>query len=190
MNIVSVIFLLIASTGLKSSDTCLIIQEKIITIDGNTSLGGFSCDYETSGKSDTLHIDNLSSSPYSFTIPVEGFRCGNFLLNKDFQTTLKAEEYPKVTVNVLSLKETEPGTLTGSVRLSLVGKSKTLTGVNFCIQSSGENKILTTNFIFHASEFNLTPPRRLGGLIKTDDAMNITVSLVLQPVDMAPYTAK
>ncbi|ELR72486.1 hypothetical protein C900_01481 [Fulvivirga imtechensis AK7] len=181
MSAISVIFLLSSLLGSPKADPCLIIQEKSITINGNTSLGGFSCDYEVAGKGDTLHINTLHISPYSFTIPVEAFECGNFILNRDFQSTLKAKTHPKVTVEVLSLEEKEPGTMKGNIRLSLVGKSKTLENIEFCMKLDKTRQVLSADFVFYASEFKLTPPRKLGGLIKAEDAMDITVSLVLKP---------
>lgn len=179
MNILSVILLLISLTGPAKTESCLVIQKRSITIDGDTSLGRFSCDYEISGVNDTLYFDNLPSSPYSFAIPVEAFKCGNFLLNRDFRSTLKADEYPKVTVQVQSLEEKGKGLLTGCIKLSLVGKYKTLDDVEFCQSFVDERQVLTANFVFYASEFKLTPPQKLGGLVTTSDKMNISVSLVL-----------
>ena len=185
MKFISVIFLLVvlsAYTNRMFDPSYLIIQEKSITINGNTSIGGFSCDYELSGKDDTLFIKKLSSYPYSFSIPVEAFQCGNFLLNKDFQTTLKAKEYPQASVQVLSLKEKGDGTLRGTINLTLVGKSKKLENVKFILNEKDEKLALSADFLFQASEFELTPPKKLGGLIKTDDSMNITVELILKPI--------
>ena len=182
MSLISVILLLISLTEPVKTESCLVIQKRSITINGDTSLGGFSCDYEISGVNDTLYFDNLPSSPYSFTIPVEAFKCGNFLLNRDFRSTLKADEYPKVTVQVLSLEEKNKGFLTGCIKLSLVGKYKTLDDVEFCQSFVNNRQVLTANFVFYASEFKLEPPQKLGGLVTTSDKMNITVALVLNHV--------
>lgn len=122
----------------------------------------------------------MSARPYCFSLPVAAFQCGNFLLNRDYQRTLKAKEYPEIAVQVLSLKENEGGGLTGKIKLYLVGKSKTLDNVNFTFQSHENKKALSAHFVFKASEFELKPPKRLGGILKTEDAMNITVELLLQ----------
>ncbi|MBL6446032.1 YceI family protein [Fulvivirga sp. 29W222] len=179
MSILSIILLLISLTEPAKTESCLVIEKRSITINGDTSLGGFSCGYEVSGVNDTLYMNNLPYSPYSFTIPVEAFKCGNFLLNRDFRATLKAEEYPKVTVQVQSLQEQGKGLLTGCIKLSLVGKYKTLDDVEFCQGFVNGKQTLTTSFVFHASEFKLKPPQKLGGLVTTSDKMNISVSLVL-----------
>lgn len=183
MKFISVILLLAALTiPAKEQPSYLVIKGKSITINGNTSIGGFNCGYTLSGQNDTLFIKKLSSQPYSFAIPVKEISCGNFILNRDFQTTLRSKEYPKAEVQVLSLEEKKQETLSGNIKLTLVGKSKIIEDVGFFWSESKDNLILNADLIFLSSEFDLTPPRKLGGMIKTDDAMHIQVALTLEPI--------
>ncbi|MEX2595075.1 MAG: hypothetical protein WD426_20090 [Anditalea sp.] len=179
MSTLSIILLWLSLLHLEAGPF-LIIQEKRITVNGNTSIGSFSCDYGISGKNDRLYMDRLTSSPYSFSVPVEAFRCGNFLLNRDFRTTLKAKRYPEISVQVLKLQKEKNGIFRGTIKLHLVGKSKILKDVKFTLKAHDKNQVLSTDFIFSASEFELIPPKKLGGLIKTEDNMEIIVSLVLK----------
>lgn len=181
MNLISVVLLLITLFAPHKEASHLVILEKSITVNGNTSLGGFNCSYKLSGQSDTLFIDKRGYNPYCFSIPVKEFACGNFLLNKDFQYTLKAAEYPEIAVKVLSLQpDDKPGVFMGNVELALVGKTKILKEVVFIKETSGQQASIVANFVFLASEFELTPPKRFGGLIKADDLMNVTVALSIQ----------
>lgn len=177
MNLLSVI--LFWTTLFAASIDYLVICEKKITVNGNTSLGGFNCKYNVPQQNDTLFIANMTSNPYCFAIPVASFACGNFLLNRDFQYTLKAEEYPEITVKVLSLSKQQSG-LKGNIELSLVGKTKLLKDVSFVRKVDGEKTSIVASFVFYASEFQLTPPRRLGGMIKAEDAMDVAVELTLK----------
>lgn len=179
MNIISVIFLLVFST-LFPKEPFLVIEGKSITVTGNTSLGGFTCDYTIAEKSDTLFIAQLPFSPYNFSIPVKEFQCGNFLLNRDFQHTLKEKEFPQVSVQVLNLVQTGDKSYTGTIMLSLVGKYKKFKNVDFFILSDKNKLSLNASFVVLASEFALKPPSKLGGMIKADDALDIKVSLLLQ----------
>lgn len=177
MNLLGVI--LFWTTLFAASTDYLVITEKKITVNGNTSLGGFNCKYNVPQQNDTLFIANMTANPYCFAIPVESFACGNFLLNRDFQYTLKAEEYPEITVKVLSLKR-QQSSLIGNIELSLVGKTKLLKDVSFIKMVNGEKTSIVASFVFYASEFQLTPPRRLGGMIKADDEMDVAVELTLK----------
>ena len=188
MNIISVIFLLVFST-LFPKEPFLVIEGKSITVTGNTSLGGFSCEYTVSEKSDTLFIAQLSFSPYNFSIPVKEFQCGNFLLNRDFQHTLKEKEFPKVSVQVLNLVQNGPDSYTGTIMLGLVDKFKKFKNVDFKIMRDNNQASLNASFVVLASEFQLKPPSKLGGFIKADDALDIDVSLVLQQ-DLAKCSNK
>ena len=126
MGIISVVLFVIPLFLQHKTADYMVIREKRIMVNGQTSLGGFSCNYTLSEQNDTLFIDNEAKNPYCFSIPVEAFSCGNFLLNRDFQFTLKAEEYPEVMVKVLQLEADKTGSLVGSIELSLVGKKKVL----------------------------------------------------------------
>lgn len=177
---ISVVLLLMSFIMQHEASPYMVIKEKSITVDGNTSIGGFSCTYNLAGQSDTLFINNLDEIPFCFSLPVPDFKCGNFMLNKDFQRTLKSEEYPEISVEVLSLVQNKKGDFTGKIKLNLVGKFKYLEDVNFQIKKYDNSSLLSANFLFKASEFELVPPSKLGGIIKADDEMTITVDLYLQ----------
>lgn len=177
---ISVVLFLISFIMQPAASPYMVIKEKSITVDGNTSIGGFSCTYNLSGQSDTLFINNLAEAPFCFSLPVPAFKCGNFLLNRDFQHTLKADEYPEISVEVLSLVQNVKGDYTGKIKLNLVGKFKYLDDVKFQIKKLDKSSLLSANFLFKASEFELVPPSKLGGMIKADDEMTITVDLYLQ----------
>jgi len=177
MNILSVVLLGILTFIQPKNESYLIISGKSIQVDGQTSIGGFSCNYNTSGQSDTLFLNGRAESPYHFILQVPRFQCGNYFLNKDFQSTLKAEQYPEVTLRVSEVKKVASGDLMGKVKLQLVGKSKVLDGIRFtqkCVQ--GRN-YLTADISFSSKEFELNPPKRLGGLVKAEDLLKITVNL-------------
>lgn len=177
---ISVALFLISFIMQSAASPYMVIKEKSITVDGNTSIGGFSCTYNLAGQSDTLFINKLAETPFCFSLPVPAFKCGNFLLNRDFQHTLKADEYPEISVEVLTLDKKGNGNFTGKIKLNLVGKYKYLEDVNFQIKKYDNTRILSANFLFKASEFELVPPKKLGGMIKADDEMIITVDLYLQ----------
>ena len=182
MKVLSVVLFLLTSWMVPSSDeSYLIICGKQITVDGNTTIGSFSCQYEESKQNDTLFLSNerKAKQPYAFSLKVPEFSCGNFLLNKDFQKTLQAEKHPQIVVEVTNLHKNDKQEFIGSVRLTLVGKSKTIEEIRFYKKTIDNQKVLFTDFVFTASEFKLTPPKRLGGLVEADDCMNISVELEL-----------
>lgn len=52
MNIISIVLLLMFLAMQPKEEPYWVIQEKSITVEGNTSIGGFSCTYNLYGQSD------------------------------------------------------------------------------------------------------------------------------------------
>lgn len=156
----------------------LIVQEKKITIVGNTSLGRFSCDYKISEINDTLFI-NKNSKSYNIQIPVENFNCGNFLLNKDFQRTLRSNEYPQINVKVHNISIKPGGNIKGSLEIGLINKIKKIQYVTFERCNVEKPELISLDLTINVSDFNLTPPKRLGGLIKVEESMDIFIEMIL-----------
>lgn len=178
MNILSVVLLGLIMFLQPKYESYLIISGKSIQVDGQTSIGGFSCNYNTSGQNDTLFLNGRDGNPYHFKLYVPKFQCGNYFLNKDFQSTLKADQYPDITLKVSQLKKTAKGEIIGRVNLQLVGKTKVLDNIRFSNYCYNGQNYLSAKISFSSKEFELTPPKRLGGLIKTEDTLKITVELL------------
>jgi len=151
----------------------LVIIEKEITVSGNTSLGKFECDYNVKGLKDTLFfINDKSTDTFFFDIVVSDFTCGNFLLNNDFRRTIKAKEYPQAYVKVVNLRRVKNGYIC-DLHLDLVGKK--LLFKNFQLSSS--NGEIRGNLTLDFETLALAPPTKLGGLVKVDQVLSLSLSL-------------
>jgi hypothetical protein len=172
-------FLLLLFLPKNEDSNYLIVQEKKITVLGNTSLGKFSCSYNFSELNDTLFI-NSNAPDYDLMIPVQNFDCGNFLLTKDFRNTLKVNEFPQIKVKVLNIQSYSNGTMEGALEIILTGKTKEILCLNLerCKEENPET--ISIDLAINAAEFNLSPPKRLGGLIKVDDLLNVNIMLILK----------
>ena len=179
MKCLSIILFLVLTFVESTDEPYIIISGKSIAVDGNTTIGEFSCSYNLKGKNDTLYLNQLAHKPYYFSLPVAAFQCGNPFLNKDFQKTLKAGEYPKIGVELKSLEINRYNEYTGELQLHLVGESKILKKVKFSNHQQGKSKFLLTVIDIKASEFGISPPKKFGGIMKADDNMQISVKLLL-----------
>lgn len=151
----------------------LVIKEKEITVSGNTSFGKFECTYYVNTINDTLSFsNNFSTDQFQFEIPVGEFACGNFLLNRDFKKTIKAEDYPKAHVKVANLSRRN-NRYTCDLYLELVGKK--LHFKEFKLVRKGDR--LLGNLTLDFALLDLEPPSRLGGLIKVDEELHLFMQL-------------
>jgi hypothetical protein len=156
----------------------LIVREKTVTVRGNTSFGKFNCSLNKVNTCDTLFLGK-THKPYGFILPVKSFGCGNFLLNRDFQNTLKADKHPEIMVEVLSLNQVR-NQYHGNLKLKLAGATKMLYNVPFEQQTGKNCHVLRADLQLQFSHFNLEPPKKLGGLIRVEEDLLISVDLEVE----------
>ncbi len=150
----------------------LLVSTKQFTVHGSTSIGGFECTYDLKTK-DTLFFNNSKkNSKFSYSIPVKEFGCGNFLLNSDFRKTLKADEYPKITIELTNFKRQDENYYC-DLQFNLVGINKTYKNLKL---KTYKDKI-EGNIVVYFSDFGLKPPKKAGGLIKIQEDIKIAISL-------------
>ncbi|AEL27511.1 hypothetical protein [Cyclobacterium marinum] len=162
-------------TGLFQNKALVIDQTEII-VKGRTTIGSFECSYESQDKRDTLLFD-LDSSEFStldFNIPISDFGCGNFLLNRDFMKTLKADVFPNCLVSVSKLRR-GPNKLYGDIYLQMAGKDHLLKEVAFHHLNDKFQGILNLSM----EELGLNASSRLGGLVKIEESIDLTINLYL-----------
>jgi hypothetical protein len=169
------ILLLIASMLLADlpDQRYLLINQQQITVSGNTSLGGFDCKYTKSKLQDTLVFDgSRKQKVMRFLIPVEEFSCGSFLINRDFKSTIKADEYPHAEVQVKNFRD-ENGYFKCDLSVNLVGK--TLEFPDLALTKKSDGLVGKLNLSF--DRLDLKAPKKLGGLIKVDETLELEVLL-------------
>ncbi|WP_209331844.1 hypothetical protein [Lunatimonas salinarum] len=160
--------LLMANTN---REELFVIKEKEIRVAGITSIGKFECSYGNEALSDTLYTGDLPKArQLDFVIPVKDFGCGNFLLNKDFKTTIKADQFPFCMVTVQSLNRGREGFLS-DLAVNLAGKELFLNDVVFKHQDNQLVGEVDLSF----GVLDLAPPKKFGGLIQVEDKLSLQI---------------
>lgn len=172
MHVLVLFFLLLFSPGPQERKELVITQQKI-RVSGHTSLGKFNCDFSRVGSVDTLKFNSSADlDVMEFQIPVKSFSCGNFLLNSDFRSTLKADEFPLVLVSVTDFRE-RSGKFYCHLRLDLAGKR--LEFPDLALEKSKEG--LNGKLVLDFDALQLSPPNKLGGLVKIENQLNLALLL-------------
>lgn len=172
MNSLIFLILLILSSPLQGERDLVIVHQKVL-VSGTTSLGKFNCDYTKVGSFDTLKVNNPKAGhALSFQIPIRNFSCGNFILNSDFRSTLKADQYPFAEVKVNNLRQ-QSGKIYCHLFLDLAGKR--LEFPDFILEKHKEG--LAGNLCLDFAALGLSPPKKMGGLIKVDDQLDLQLLL-------------
>lgn len=171
--------------NLAHSAKWVVSKGGFLRVNGSTNVSTFSCIVPEYVDPDTITCINkdlpiLMSGNISLNI--FGFDCHNTLMTADLRKTLRAKEFPKMKIHFLSLnkfpelRSTEE-TITGWVNIELSGVTKKF-DVKFRFYTDDQKiihliGIRSINF----SDFNLTPPRKLGGIIQTKDKLDVEFGL-------------
>lgn len=160
-----------------------ILKDCTVKVNGSTNINKFSCSIPDYLRSDTLTCSRTGNDvPVALTgrlaLPVISFDCGNNMMTNDLRKTLKAKEFPSLNIYFISLEKYPELTntqesITGIVNIELAGVSKKIE-INYRI-SMDEQKIihLVGTQTIRFSDFALIPPRKLGGMIRADDRLDV-----------------
>ncbi len=166
-------------------------QNSNLNVQGSSNVNRFTCSIKSIGACDTLTVNSSTGSGVALRgcikMDVMSFDCHNGLIQRDLRKTLKAEEYPKMTIRFLSLKKMpllnrQSENITGWVEVELAGAKKVME-INYAFQTNAAGQILLNGgkkFCF--SDFKLEPPRKMAGLVKIRDEFDVHFQLVLKRV--------
>ncbi|RXK86937.1 YceI family protein [Filimonas effusa] len=160
----------------------VILKDCSVKVNGSTNVNKFSCSINGYPNSDTLAFSNNAAMPLAMAgklaLSVSSFDCNNAMMTSDLRKTLKAKEFPHLRITFVSLDkypalQANPERIKGIVNIELAGVNKR-TEVNYSV-SADNQKIIhligTQTVLF--SDFNLTPPRKLGGMIRANNELDV-----------------
>ncbi|MBK5277703.1 MAG: YceI family protein [Bacteroidia bacterium] len=191
LTIFTIAVIVILSSGFANKRIWIVDAESRLSIQGSTNVNNFTCKIEYCTGTDTLqYVENSSASELSFTrsrmtIPVRSFDCGTRQISKDFWRTLKSETYPELDINFRSLQHMvfkNNSYTNGVVDIKLAGVTSRY-NIRYRVSVRDNNTILLNGFHkVHFSDFNLEAPRKMKGLIKVKEVMNVEFNLVLRMI--------
>ncbi len=167
----------------------LISESSSLSVNGSTNVSKFSCDIASCDQADTLtvwHGENGINLTGSIDPAVLSFDCHKAMMTHVLRKTLKAKQYPRLHIRFLSLSElpelsTRPTPITGQVEIEIAGIKKLYT-VNYRISDTAKVIHLVGSQHLNFSDFDLVPPHKLGGMIKTKDQLTVSFHLKMKNI--------
>jgi hypothetical protein len=162
-------------------------KQSTLRVNGSTNINKFSCLIPEYVKPDTLTIakvNNLQRVKISGSIilDVQKFDCKNAMMTSDLRKTLKAKLYPKLTITFEDLSSyPDPSrsgaAIKGFVTIELAGAVKRFEiDYQFVMMGSSNLRLIGSKKV-NFSDFNIDPPKRLGGMIKTNNELDVEFML-------------
>lgn len=157
-----------------------------LKVDGKTNVNSFSCEITGYDNPDTILVVRQGVVPLKLQgqigLSVQNFDCHNSIMTSDLRKTLKAKEYPRLTIRFLTLgrypdENSRDALMKGWVIIDLAGVSRQVE-VNYKVVSADRTHInLMGTQTIHFSDFNIKPPSKIGGMIKTQNQLQVVFDL-------------
>ena len=182
--------LMLMSLSAQAQTKWLISGSSSLSVNGTTNINKFECDIPNCDQTDTLTVwksDKGIALSGSINPATLSFDCHKAMMTHDLRKTLKSKKYPNLHIRFLSLSElpvlsVSPIAITGQVEITIAGVKKCYV-VNYEIAEDAEKVIhLLGSKELNFSDFNLVPPRKLGGMIKTNDQLSVAFHLKMKTI--------
>jgi len=176
-----------------SSIKWVLSKECFLKVNGSTNINKFGCLIANYNKADTLTFYKQNTGgPIKvsgrLTLDVDAFDCHNSMMTKDLRKTLKYKEYPKLVIRFVDLSrypdvKDKQNTVTGEVTIELAGVTKSYqVDYKFTSNETNELTLVGTRQV-NFSDFSLIPPRKLGGMIKTNNELLVEFDLKMKTIE-------
>lgn len=180
-------------THLHAQDTLtrhfVVHPSSSVCIQGKTNINKYQCAIQKFSGNDTLILATPRGKSAIFkrgwiNVNTTHFDCGLNAITNDFRKSIQAETYPFIIIKFISLERapkfgnTEEQFLT-RVIIKLANKAVPCE-IMCCIVKDKNNLIhLSGNHNFKFSDFDLTPPQKMKGMIQVEEDIQIDFHLVM-----------
>ncbi|OMQ11227.1 hypothetical protein [[Flexibacter] sp. ATCC 35103] len=154
-----------------AEDITLVINKIKIEITGISTVGKYNCS-NTFLIKDTIFINSVKKNTFTTEIKMSNFDCGNKIMTKDLQGTVKVKKFPNSTVSITDIK---PSGKNYKCNLIFFITDKTLKYKDFILYTTNNKIEGSLNLKF--SDLEMEAPVKMAGLIKVKDEIVINFSL-------------
>jgi hypothetical protein len=174
----------------ETMDTFLVIHpSSSVTINGKTNVNKFTCAITEYKGTDTLLLTAVRGKGAYFKkglvkLNASEFDCAMGAITKDFGKTIQSEKYPYIKINFISFErlpkyQTTEEKFEGKLSITLADKDVPCQ-VRCSIVKDEKNLIhLRGKHTFKFSDFDLTAPSRMMGMVKVDEHITVNFNLVM-----------
>lgn len=175
---------------LQTSYKWIVQRGSFLKVTGSTNVNKFTCDVANYNNPDTLTLfktGNITKIKGGLAIRIKGFNCHHKVMSEDLYKTLKSDKFPNMHIQFVSLDYlptlTKRENIPGKVNIRLAGTAKQFP-VTFSVYRDQNHQIhLIGKKQVRFDDFKLDPPTKLGGMIKTNQELDVEFHLLMKGID-------
>lgn len=174
--------LCVGQTNLQQK-TMYILPQSQLLISGDTNISEFDCNFDSEMLPTNCAVtyseteNGITFKNAVLLLNNKGFDCGNRQINKDFHALLQTEEYPSLELELKKIKMKYANSAEAVVDITIAGTTKTyqLPVKLLANPATGFEGKLQLDI----NDFGLEPPKKVFGLIKVKEAIEISFNLIV-----------
>ncbi|HCD52754.1 MAG TPA: hypothetical protein DEQ34_09925 [Balneolaceae bacterium] len=161
----------------------IILESGKLKINGTSNVNDFECVYDEEIEEDeTKHYVDVQEATYEISgdeliLEVDSFDCGKKVINRDFRKTLKSDKYPNINVELVKVFRVDGAPSQADVAITIAEVTNTYRVTLHDVSIEEESAVIGGTQIVKMTDFALTPPTALFGLIKVNDELEINFTL-------------
>ena len=165
--------------------TYKILSQSKVYLAGTSNVNKFTCNCMSEYELKPFKFENLGDNQMAFEntqlqLPVEYIDCKNRKMDKDLQKAMKADQYPNVIVELKNIKvNKESNEVKALVYITLAGVKRKY-DIHVKATQHDQNLRVSGNKTLLMTDFGITPPQVLFGMIKVNDPITFFFDLVLE----------
>ncbi|MFV1884432.1 MAG: YceI family protein [Balneola sp.] len=164
----------------------IILEESKLRINGTSNLNDFECIYEDEIEPDTLTHNvevrdtSIAVQGDDISLKIDSFNCGKRGINRDFRKTLKSDVYPNIEIELLSIVSPNGQPTLANIATTLGGVTREYTIVLRDYEFLDDLVIVSGTNEINMTDFGISPPTALFGMIKVKDQISIDFTLSIK----------
>tara|TARA_R110002050_G_scaffold100607_1_gene208333 strand:+ start:12422 stop:13003 length:582 start_codon:yes stop_codon:yes gene_type:complete len=182
------ILLLLAFTnrGVVKNTSVIITPKSKLVVKGKTNVSTFNCVFNVKELKKPIPVffeitnNKMVFKKTELVLENACFDCGNKGINKDFQDLLKSKTYPQIFLKLKELEkiDEENSFLQATLELKIAGVVKQY---QIPVKLEGENDLFVKGLlVLNICDFNITPPKKLLGIITVNETIEIDFQLLIE----------
>ena len=152
---------------------CFFAQNNGVEIKGWTNVNTFKCSNDSFKKSNSVYSFTGNQLP-NVQLQVTDFDCRNKMMTSDFRKILNAEKYPVLTIKFLDFDKAQANKFTALVEVKMMNVTR-----KYAIEFSKNDSSLVGTKRLKFSDFNIVPPKKMGGMIYVKNEIDLLFSLAI-----------